>query len=330
MHVLPGERLLAAEAGVSRQTVQEALALLEAEGVLVPKEGRKARRVADGGMPVRRSSNVLLYIRNKGLVKDREIELSEKRYFDAWEATGGTVVVKDMDFIYHKHPPAMYMERMIEQYGIAAVVLDIAPEDWIRGVIEAGIPCYCRGGKRPAGVKLSGAGYEMTSTLAEVLQLLAKMGHHRVLVPCDAYFSSVLEDMRRVYREAQRASQQEAEHYVPNFMETCPEVWVDYWETAFTTVQPTAVVCSSSSMVTSLISYCNMRSLCIPKDVSVILLDSDESLRWFQPAIQMMAYPYERSDRHFVRWVKGGLQPIGMKIFNLEMLPGGASVRDIS
>lgn len=328
--VLPGERLLAEEAGVSRQTVQEALLLLENEDVLLPKEGRKARRVAEGNQTKASKTKVLLYLRNKGLVKNREIELSEKRYFQIWEEAGGSVVVKDMDYIYHKQPPSNFIKRMIQQYGVSAVVLDIAPETWITGVLEAGISLYCRGGKRPEGVKLSGIGYEMTRTLREVLEYSGAKGHKRVLVPCDAYFSSVIEDMRRVYRAVQQVSEKEAELFVPHFMEGSPQVWVDYWDTAFTKLKPTIVICVSIAMTTSLISYCNMRKLSIPGDVSVLVMDYNESLTWFQPALQMMAYPYERSDKHFERWVKGGLQPIGMKIFNLEMQPDGASVKDIS
>ncbi|WP_159434763.1 substrate-binding domain-containing protein [Rubritalea squalenifaciens] len=329
LQVLPGERLIAERAGVSRQTVQEALRLLERQGVIMPKEGRKARRVANTYREKPKSGMVLIYLRNSGLIRSAANVRNERRYIEIWEANGGTVIVKEMDFILHKDPPPAFFERMVTQYGMDAIVLTVAPLSWVNGAHQAGIPCLCEGGLVPNDGSVSLIAYDAALTMRHVLRYLKTRGHERILVPCSTYFASLHLLYQAVYQEEMCVAEADVENYIPRFVEHQPKIWMAYWERAFARARPTAVVCADTPILISLLSFCNSKGLKIPDDISLICLDYSENLRWYQPSIQMMKYPHERAAKDFERWIKGGLKSIGIKLYPMEIVKEADSVRSL-
>ena len=95
-----------------------------------------------------------------------------------------------------------------------------------------------------------------------------------------------------------------------------------YWGRAFARIAPTAAIILRDTHLLSLYGYCAARRIEIPRQLSIVHLGRNPLLEWCHPPPRQTRYPLRHAQARFRRWVMGGLRPIGMKFFKLDVVPG--------
>lgn len=325
---LPGTRALAKYFEVHRDTVEAAVELLEAKGVLAPAEPRRARRIlvrfsaAHAGSA---SGKKRLLLIQSGMYAIDSDDLDVLKGMErVWREKCGEVIWERVDYLAAKDPEKR-LGVLVKRYAPDAILIQGPPSAWSHCAGNF-LPTYCCGGTLIEGEIGTLSGYSTYDQLRSVLAKLVKMGHERILVP------TVIPkgDFAKVIEQALRAElpgppeQGTYKDLCPSCPEIRPEVWFEFCKRELNRVRPTAVVLTTTKYLLSLFSYCLQNRISIPHDLSVILLGYDEQLEWLNPRPVMMRYPNNKAIKHFEKWVDKGLKPLGIKFFDLDILPGSS------
>lgn len=108
----------------------------------------------------------------------------------------------------------------------------------------------------------------------------------------------------------------------PIFNERVAAAWQEYWKKLFSTVKPTAVILNQDIHVQSLYGFCFRNGIKIPRDLSVICMESTEHVEWCDPLPTRMRFPVQVASGYFKKWVRGGCQPMGVKYLELVWIEG--------
>ncbi len=87
-------------------------------------------------------------------------------------------------------------------------------------------------------------------------------------------------------------------------------------------MKPTAVILNQDIHVQSLYGFCFRNGIKIPRDLSVICMESTEHVEWCDPLPTRMRFPVQVASGYFKKWVRGGCQPMGVKYLELEWIEG--------
>jgi hypothetical protein len=82
------------------------------------------------------------------------------------------------------------------------------------------------------------------------------------------------------------------------------------------------VILNQDIHVQSLYDLCFRNGIRIPRDPSVICMESIEHVEWGDPLPTGMRFPVLVAGGYFKKWVRGGGQPLGVKHLELEWIEG--------
>ncbi|SHJ62888.1 DNA-binding transcriptional regulator, LacI/PurR family [Rubritalea squalenifaciens DSM 18772] len=323
---LPGTRVLAGHYHVHRDTVDAAIAILEASGVVEAAEPRRARRIlwgAGSGEREKKEGKKRLLLIHRGLfVADREDLLILQRMDGLWRSRYGEVVWEQVDYLAGQTPEKR-LAALVKKHSVNAILLHVPPVTWSRAAAEL-LPTYCCGGSSPDEKSISLSAYHAHEQLKLVLRRLVGLGHRRILVPT----LDIKGDFAKVAVQALKEElpgppvQGTYEDLCPACLVMDSGSWFEYWKRELNRTQATSVVLWSTRHLLSLYSYCFQYQIAIPRQLSVVLFSYDEHMEWLRPQPVMFRYPNNKAVRHFERWIDKGLSPIGSRFFDLEMIPG--------
>ncbi|BDS07054.1 hypothetical protein NT6N_20940 [Oceaniferula spumae] len=328
---LPGKRPLADRFGVNVKTCARALDLLEQRGLLEPAVTGKRRVIcksALGGKNVEaRRGQRLLFLHQAHVPLSYCDVMMMREMQEIWEREGGQAMWARVDY-GRARKPGLALKKLIERHAADALVLHMPGSGWGR---EAALrlPCYQLGGDFPSDVSVSLTAYALDKEIARVVELLSKLGHHRILLPLEGSMASVRKAVLGGLRMgvAEQPKEGKWEDYCPEFTESVPEVWNDYWKKSFASLRPTAVVVFEDTHLLSLYGYCAVNGIRIPQDLSVISFAFDQRFEWVRPKPVMMRFPVQQCIANFKDWMARGMQPIGRKYLKLELLDGDSVAR---
>lgn len=318
---MPGSSWLARELGVGHNTLDAALALLEAEGILVPQGKGRKRRIDLG---------------DRGDLSGLRIELL---LHDASDQKRDYLV----ELIYKLQEAghsAGFANRTLRQMGmnlgeIAGFIDKTEADIWLvlggsREVLEwfADRPqaAYALFGRQPA-VDIAGTGTFKTPALAWAVDRLVALGHRRIVmltrperrkpVP-GIYEKRFLETLER--------------HDIPTGAYNLPD-WEDSpadfrrcLDELYAHTPPTALIVSEPQLFYAAQQHLASRGMVAPRDVSLLCGDDDAMFAWAEPEVSHLRWDSRRLSRNVMRWVRQvarGQDVRRQSLIEAEFVPGG-------
>lgn len=303
---LPGERYLAAELGVSRATIRNALALLTDLGHLSsPTQGHKRSvRALPVGAPCSGLRVDLLVGRDFHLL-DQDDQQVLTGLVQAVEKAGHWVA-QDFPNLSTIKPAAGGFERFIKDRPADVRIIYGGAWEVLRWFAQRPEPVLALGG-RSLGLELDSVGIDTSLAVGEAVRALTRLGHRRIAFICHRYIREAPTPGRilRAFMDGLAAVGVEASAYNLPAWDESVEGLQEVLEELFRITPPTAILVGSSLALAGLVSFCNQRGLRIPGHLSLVVLESSLSVQWFRPKLAMIRItPYPEIVSAVMDWLK--------------------------
>jgi len=323
---LPGYRTLEKRLKVHRETIEKALVLLEAEGLVsstVPGKRREIlvsvaskatpecrRLLMVGPRPIHECSPTLRTVLLEVLQRAEKLE---------WNT-----VAHHVDFAFPRRSVGT-LKRLIADVGATRVLL-ISPSPAVeKWADDTEVPCFRIGGSS-AVYRSPGISVSFSSIVCAAAGRLWSLGHRRLIIP----IVSGKDELRRNALERSASSwaagipRVELEAMFPDQGDWLPDVLKTFWPKQFARAKPTGAIVKESNEFFSLLSYCHKQGIRIPQDLSVILLSGDQACQWLDPIPSRFEFPVEEICRRAIHWLEQP-QPKeqGMALVSATFVPGG-------
>jgi DNA-binding LacI/PurR family transcriptional regulator/biotin operon repressor len=296
---MPGELQLAAQLGVGRDTVKEALKLLEKEGLLIPQGVGKQRRIGlkkeDVGTPTLRIE-ILLYesLDRKtdyfGELKHRIHDAGHIANFSSKTLTGMGMDVKRV-------------ARFVESTTADAWIVVAGSGDVLQWFSNRKSPCFALYG-RPIGLSLPCTFPKKTPALIEAVRFLIAKGHQRiVMLSREERRKPEPRFLERIFLSELEANGIATGNYnLPDWQENATGL-NRALDKLFQHTPPTALIVGQPPIFLAVRQYLAQRGILVPRDVSMICTDPDPSFEWYEPQISHIHWDSEPMLRRMLQWV---------------------------
>lgn len=319
---LAGHRTLMNRYSVSAKTSLAAISLLEERGLISGAEQGRKRRVLVKPDAAADTLTDLLIIDGMGTQSGEDM-LQLQAYRRVWEESGGRIQSINFDFPRYRRPAALLREA-VATHKADALLLHVAPLAWVEAAHRLK-PVFLSGGEWQGG-GITGVGYDVRDEIIRAVEKLREQGHKRIILPMDLVGSRMENAVRQGLARGLGLPENSAvvREFTPVFPERVPSAWQAYWRKTFSTIRPTAAILLDDIRYLSLTGYCFTNGIRIPKDLSVICLESTTHLEWCEPVPTRMRFPVQDAVRQFRKWVRGGCQATGRKFLPMEWIEGGS------
>ncbi|MEI6606585.1 MAG: substrate-binding domain-containing protein [Verrucomicrobiota bacterium] len=326
---LPGESKLALELGVGRNTVQAALRLLEAEGLLGKLGSGRSRTVAQArpGSEARRCVlrvGVLLHERMvdenpgmQGILAKLQHEI---------EQAGHACFLSKPCQASLRHDPGRIAKYLAEMQADAWVV--VAPRREVAAWFATKpLPSIALGGGY-SDVNMAGTGTLVSAAHVEGFRRLLALGHKRIVMIC---LSHLRHPVPSAY--VSRFTAELDSHHIPwNYPFNVPE-----WEESpagfravltklFAVSPPTALLIDETPRLMATLGFLAEHGLRVPEQVSLFVGQWDSSLAWCHPPIAHVHWDDTPLVRRVLRWLSAvikGCPDRKTVLFPAQFVPSG-------
>ncbi len=301
---MPGETWLVTNLQVGRDTVRAALAQLEEEGVLVSQgQGKRRRIVKNGGTETTRKIRVriLLYEKQaRGDIDNSSLltQLLEAGFGAEFSAKSLKDLGMDVERVtwYVKQNPA-------DAWVVSAASREVL--EWFAGQPTPAIAMY----GRHYGLTIAAAYPIMIPGQTEAVRRLVDLGHKRIVM------------LTREERRKPKLSRPE-QAFIDE-LEAAGIITGDYnlpdWEESreglsrllnelFRISPPTVLIFQEAQLFIAARSHLADRGIIAPRDVSLVVAESDPSFGWSDPIPSHIHWDYRPVVRRVVRWARNVAQ----------------------
>lgn len=303
----PPVRVLAKSLEVAPNTVMAALRKLDAEGFFTG-QGR-ARRIAStaSGGGRRKTLRIGVFFR---IPLEKESP-TNRHFFERFVAGADHL---DVTVVYAKKSSETCggspekIRGALKAEGVDGWMAFCLVEADIRLLVETGLPVFCFAGDLKR-FSLPGTGLTTARALVEATRHLLAIGHRRIVFVAPPHWISPqpLGNARNFLAELAAAGVKTGPFNLPAWDET-PQGTLRLFEELFRFTPPTAMIFVDYPPLIALQGFLASRGISIPRDVSVVSLDTDPTLPWFCPAPAHCRYEAEALDKVALRWVKSLLR----------------------
>lgn len=318
---MAGRLELAAELGINAKTVEEALRLLEREGVLVPQGAGRRRLIAAVKEPVRTALKIriLLYERiDQGL--PYHIDLLHRL---REEGHAPTFAEKSL------HELGMSVKRVaafVKKNEADAWVVDGGSREILEWFADRRTPTFAEFG-RWAGLPLAAIAVRKIPAMTAALRRLHGLGHRRIVL-------LVREERRKPYPATfEQAFIDELKALgIATGSFNLPD-WGDdiagfhcCLDSLFLHTPPTALILSEAHLFIAAQQHLARRGIVAPRDVSLVCDDPDIAFSWCQPAVSHIRWDSRPIVSRVVRWadrVSRGVEDRRQRYVKAEFVEGG-------
>lgn len=297
---MPGENWLMRHLQVGRGTVRTALAQLEEEGVLVSHGQGRWRRIEmsrEGDTTRKIRVRILLYEKqSRGDIDNSSLiaELLEA----GLDAGFADKSLKDLGMDVER------VARHVKRNPADAWVVSAASRElleWFAGQATPTIAMYGRHRELP----IAAAFTVMIPGMIAAVRRLIELGHKRiVMIAREERRKPKLSRPEQAFiDELEAAGITTGEYNLPDWEEN-PEGLSHLLDELFRFSPPTALIFQEAQLFAAARYHLADRGIIAPRDVSLVVADSDPSFAWCNPIPTHIHWDYRPVVRHVVRWAK--------------------------
>ena len=296
--LMPGRRRLAQYLGASSCSVQRALEVLEAEGLLVSQGGGKRRKIViEPGTRKSLSARIgILHFDPNSKNISRMMNLKHQ----LMEA-GHTVNVmsKTLTDLGMK---TSSISRVVKNHDVDAWVVVAATREVLEWFAAGPTPVFALWGYH-LSMPIAGAGPKKIPAAEQALHELIELGHRRIIYlarPMHIKTPPMLA-LQSFIDVLESKNIPVGSYNMPIWNES-PEGLMRCLDSLFATTPPTALIIDEPEIFLAAKDHLASRGIIAPKDVSLICSDPDRAFAWYRPKVSHIAWSSEPMIRHVVRW----------------------------
>jgi DNA-binding LacI/PurR family transcriptional regulator/DNA-binding transcriptional regulator YhcF (GntR family) len=322
--LIPGVPQLASELDVGRNTVRQALKILELEGLLGDRGGGRSRAITDAAATTAAKRPLRVNIlRHDAQLTDNPVLI---RIIYSLEAAGHDVFSCKKSQIELKHDVARLCRHLAANPADAWVV-ESGSHALLEWCASQPIPCLALFG-RTDDLQMARTGPDSVPAYQVATRQLIEQGHRRiVLIVREGFRRPTPGRCEMAFLEELRARDIPTSAYnLPDWEETA-EGFNHLMENLFKLTPPTALIIDEICWFTAALAFFVRHGIRVPEQVSLVSGDCESTLDQCHPGFAQMRWDYSLIVRRVVRWVDAVRKgKADRKIINIpaEFVPGGS------
>lgn len=294
---MPGSNRLARELGVGGNTLEGALKILEADGILIPAGPGKRRRIALQDNPKHLSLRIgFLHYDTPARSESYLLDLQHKL------ESAGHSIIQVPKTLFDLKMNLRRVSKIAEETTVDAWVLTAASREILTWFSQQNKPTFALFGRR-RGLPLAGAGPDKVPAYIASVRHLYDLGHRRIVF--------LTSKMRRLpepgipeqafLNELQVLGLPGGRYNLPDW-ETTPEGLIQLLDSLFDLTPPTALMIDEASHFLAVQHHLARRGIFAPEKISLICTDAHSAFPWFSPSIAHIKWEADPLIRRIVRW----------------------------
>jgi DNA-binding LacI/PurR family transcriptional regulator len=296
---MPGVHRLANEFGVHRTTAEDALRLLEGEGLLLPQgAGRRRTIVIPGGGEAVRPLRVAILLgedsdRKRGYMVQLQHELAVLGHAAFFSEV--TLLKLGMD--------VARIKRLVAKTAADAWVVCSGSREVLEWFSTQSTPALSLFG-RTRRLPIACAATEKAPAYAAATRELIRLGHRRIVLMTRAQRRLPLPGaIEQAFLDELAAHRLTVSNYnLPDWKETI-EGFHARLEALFRVSPPTAMIVDEVPFFIAAQQFLSRKRLRVPEEVSLVCPDQDVAFDWCLPPVSHIRWDSDPLVRRVVRWV---------------------------
>jgi DNA-binding LacI/PurR family transcriptional regulator len=308
---------LAEELEVNSKTIEYALNLLEAEGLLVGQGAGRKRRIVlpKDHAPSTLRVAILCYgssDQSLDYLTDCKNELEEAGHTVFYAPSSLTEIKMDVQ----------RLARMVEKTEAHAWVVIAGSRDILQWFIQQKTPAFALSGRRRK-LKIAGIGPDNIPALVEATRRLIDLGHQRIVLPDSLLNVSDPGVIGTAFLAELSAGGIIGGPYNLPGWEGGTEGLYAYLDGSFQVSPPTAIIASSIPNYFATLHFLLNRGIRVPQDCSLICIDDDPHFEHCRPSVAHTRWSNRPVVNRIVRWVNNvslGKEDTRQTLINAEFI----------
>jgi DNA-binding LacI/PurR family transcriptional regulator len=196
------------------------------------------------------------------------------------------------------------MARLVAQTRAAIWLLVSARLEVVKWFETQSLRVLAWGG-RVADSSIPFVALDTCPSIRTIIRELGKLGHRRIVMisPRNWRQPCLGSGFVRVFvEELEALGVRWCDYHLPDWDET-PDGLKALLDALFRVTPPQALIVDRQRWAPAVLGFLARRGLRVPKDVSLICLDQDETLAWCDPPIARLRYDETQPIRHILKWI---------------------------
>jgi DNA-binding LacI/PurR family transcriptional regulator len=319
---LPGIVKLGRELGVNHNTIDAALQLLDAEGILVPQGSGRPR----------------LIVLPEGVTKTNALRVAILVYGQVDKSTDYMIQLAHLlgkaghtAFFAKKTLTELKMqlpriERLVAETRADAWVICAGSLEVLTWFEKQPLPAFAMFGRRRE-LKMAGGGPEKPPAFAAVVRRLVELGHRRIVLlahqerrlpgpgECECAFLA----------ELHVQGIETSSYHMPDWDDSI-EGFHRMLDSLFGLTAPTAIISETVDLHSGTQQFLMHRGIRVPQEISLVCTEGASAFDWCRPTLAYIRWDSEPLVQRIVRWahnVSRGKEDLRQTLIKAEFIEGG-------
>jgi len=295
---MPGRMELASLLGVNARTVEEALRLLEREGVLIPQGAGKRRKIMTQKKKRQRKLVIgMLMYDPQDQTLPYHIDLVHRL-----EDARHRVVIAEHTLVKLKMNLEKVAQMVSEMREVNAWIVQAGPREILEWMIGHGKPVIAKFG-RFGGLPIAAAGIRKIPAMQKAVRRLHELGHRRIVMMAReerrkpfpaAYEQAFLDELEALGIATSIYHLPEWENEIPAFHRCL--------DSLFLHTPPTAILLNEARLFVAAQHHLARMGLVAPRDISLVCSDPDSAFTWCDPPVSHIQWDSRPVVSRVLRW----------------------------